>query len=225
MHLLKSNEPLSRHCHYKTGGNALYYAEPCITEELIDLIDFANEKNLEVFVFGKGANILFSDKPFEAVVISTAKLNNYMVLSNDIFYAGAGVNLDDFIRFSILNGYEGAENLSGIPGCIGGNIMMNAGAFGTEMKDVVEKVTVINKQRQIEILDNDSVGFEYRNTLNLKDKIVLSAQIKLNKDKDNTALSKTVVEINGEIINKNSAAYLILKENDSVEFIQFVGGG
>jgi UDP-N-acetylmuramate dehydrogenase len=176
--LLKSNEPLKYHCFYKTGGKALFFAEPFTTSELFEILDFAEKKNLNIFIYGKGSNILFSDKDFEAVVISTSRLNNYILRNKNEFIVGAGVSLDEFVEYSIIEGFEGLENLSGIPGCIGGNIVMNAGAFGSEIKDVVENITVLDNGKII-TLNNDEIGFGYRKTENLLNKVVLSAKIKL----------------------------------------------
>ncbi len=197
---LKKNEPLKNHCSYKTGGNALYFAEPVNTYELIEIIEFASNENLETFIFGKGSNILFSDNDFNAVVISTARLNNYILRKENNFVVGAGIKLDNFVKFSIFSGFEGAENLSGIPGCIGGNVFMNAGAFDTEMKDIVLSVTVLNEDDEMEILQNEEIGFDYRRTLNLNNKIILSANMILRKSNNSDAFLRRI-----EILKKRSA--------------------
>ncbi len=180
---IRQNEPLKKYCSYKTGGNALYFASPTNVKELISALEFADKNKLEVFIFGEGNNILFSDRNFNAMVISSAKLNRYILNHLNTFVVGAGISLDDFVLYSISKGFEGAENLSGIPGCIGGNIFMNAGAFGTEMKDIVTKITILNENNEIEIINNADIGFKYRKTENLKNKIILSADIKLNENK------------------------------------------
>jgi UDP-N-acetylmuramate dehydrogenase len=178
------NEPLKKHSSYKVGGHAKYFAEPKTNEDLIEILKWADKNYLNYFIFGRGSNVLFSDKGFIGIAISLKSLNNHIHHKDNIVFAGAGVILDNLIEYSINNYLQGLENISGIPGCIGGNIYMNAGAFGTEMKDVVHSVNILDKNLKIISMNNSEIGFKYRGTKNLNNKIILSADFKLNLTKD-----------------------------------------
>ena len=132
--LIKENISLKDKCYYKTGGNALYFAEPKSINELIFCLDFAKSKNIKFEIIGYGANLLISDKGFNGIIISMANFNHNISLEKNNIFCGAGIKLSDFVDFAVDNSLKGAENLAGIPGSIGGAIIMNAGAFGTEIK-------------------------------------------------------------------------------------------
>lgn len=185
MECIRENELLSKYCSYKTGGPTKYFAEPTTNEELIETLQWKQDQGLKSFVMGLGSNILFSDKGFDGLVISLRSLNKQITINQDFISAGAGIVLDNLIKFSLKNGFIGMENLSGIPGCIGGNIFMNAGAFATEMKDIVYSVKVLNKNLKIINMQNHEIGFSYRRTEHIKEMIVLEADFKLKFDSNN----------------------------------------
>jgi UDP-N-acetylmuramate dehydrogenase len=173
------NEPLKNHTTYKTGGNAKYFALPKTIEELIDLLKWKDKNSIDLFVMGKGSNILFSDNGFDGLVISLKEYDTDIHIKDNLIEAGSGVELDKLVEFSINHYFKGLENLSGIPGCIGGNIYMNAGAFGTEMKDVVKSIKILDIDYNIISMNNSEIGFKYRKTNNINNKIILSAVFEL----------------------------------------------
>jgi UDP-N-acetylmuramate dehydrogenase len=173
------NEPLKNHTTYKTGGNAKYFALPKTIEELIDLLKWKDKNSIDLFVMGKGSNILFSDNGFDGLVISLKEYDTDIHIKDNLIEAGSGVELDKLVKFSINHYFKGLENLSGIPGCIGGNIYMNAGAFGTEMKDVVKSIKILDTDYNIISMNNSEIGFKYRKTNNINNKIILSAVFEL----------------------------------------------
>lgn len=177
--MLERNVGLSNYCFYKTGGLARFFARPLILEDLLEILSFARQNNLKYYVFGVGSNILFSDEPFEGIVITLKNLNKWVYFDGEYFYAGAGVLLDDFIKFTMNFGFSKIIYLSGIPGTIGGALYMNAGAFGVEIKDFVVDAEVLKENLEIQILKNSEISFSYRQTIGLVNNIVIAAKFKL----------------------------------------------
>lgn len=177
---LKEFEPLSNHTTYRTGGLSRYFIEPYNLSELFAALKFAKDKNF--FILGAGSNVLFSDKLFDGVVISLKKLNRYVIIKNDVLICGAGCLLDNVINFSVSNNLSGLENLSGIPGSVGGAIYMNAGAFDIEIKDFLTSVKIMDFSGNIKIYKKNDLNFAYRSS-GLKDEIVVEAVFTLRKGK------------------------------------------
>lgn len=177
--MLDRDIELSNYCFYKTGGLAKFFARPQILEDLQEILSYARQNNLKYYVFGVGSNILFSDESFEGIVITLKNLNKWIYFDDEYFYAGAGVLLDDFIKFTMNFGFSKIVYLSGIPGTIGGALYMNAGAFGVEIKDFVVEAQVLKENLDIQNLKNSEIGFSYRQALQLVNNIVLSAKFKL----------------------------------------------
>ncbi len=126
-----------------------------------------------------------------------ANFNHNISLEKNNIFCGAGIKLSDFVDFAVDNSLEGAENLAGIPGSIGGAIIMNAGAFGTEIKDIVTEIKTIDINGNIKILSNKEALFSYRKSDGLKDLIVIEAKFSLEiGDKNN------LLEIKKEILQK-----------------------
>lgn len=175
---LKEFEPLSNHTTYRAGGLSRYFIEPYNLYELFAALKFAKDKNF--FILGAGSNVLFSDKLFDGVVISLKKLNRYVIIKNDELICGAGCLLDNVINFSVSNNLSGLENLSGIPGSVGGAIYMNAGAFDIEIKDFLTSVKIMDFSGNIKIYKKNDLNFAYRSS-GLKDEIVVEAVFTLRK--------------------------------------------
>lgn len=192
--IIKSNEPLSKHCSYKTGGPARFFAEPKNNLELMLIWNFLQEKKLRYLVIGNGTNVLFDDAGFDGLILSLKKLNRFMIIDKNILTAGSGILLDDMVLFSIINNLSGIEHLSGIPGTVGGAIYMNAGAFDTEIKDILYSVEIF-KDGEFTTLKASELSFSYRKS-SIKDEIVVSGSFKLNFAKNDPH------KIRNDILNK-----------------------
>lgn len=177
MRIIK-NEPLSNHTSYMTGGDAKLFLEPYTTQDLIEAIQYI--KNEKFFILGKGSNVLFSDNFFDGVVLSLKNLNRYAFIDGNMLVSGAGCLLDDIVKFSILNDLGGIEELSGIPGSVGGAVFMNAGAFDGEIKDVVNYVKIVDMSGKTILLKKNEINFKYRSS-GLDKKIVVEAGFFLSK--------------------------------------------
>ncbi|MEF3254889.1 MAG: UDP-N-acetylmuramate dehydrogenase [Deferribacterales bacterium] len=180
--IIKEFEPLSKHCSYRTGGPARYFATPKNLYDLNRVMEFIQSNTFKYIIIGNGSNVLFDDRGFDGVVISLKYLNRYMFIDGEIFIAGAGVLLDDAVEYSILNNLTGMEELSGIPGTIGGAVFMNAGAFNTEMKDIIYAINLY-EGGIVRKISNEEANFSYRRS-SLEGKIVLEVEMNLKRSKN-----------------------------------------
>lgn len=156
------NEPMKNHTYFKIGGVADYLVEPANVEELHNLIRCFAKKNIEFFILGNGTNLLISDKGIRSVVIKIGEnISDIKVYENRITVQ-AGCSLRKTAMKALDNNLTGLEFASGIPGAIGGAVTMNAGAYGGEMKDVIESVTCLDRNGKKHILNNDEMNFTYR---------------------------------------------------------------
>ncbi len=190
---IKYQEPMKNHTTFKIGGLADCYIKVKTVEELKEILKIVNENNIKLTIIGNGSNILVSDYGIEGIVaeINIKKYekiektyNNTSNIKNIEIILGAGNKVSEVAQKFLNEELTGFEELSGIPGTIGGAIRMNAGAHGKEMKDIVETVTVIDRCGNIKILKNEEMEFEYRKSIILQKKyIVLETKIKLQKGK------------------------------------------
>ncbi len=189
--MILENVSLKQYCTYKTGGNAKYFSQPTNVEELKYALNWAKEHNESYEILGGGANVLISDDGYDGLIISTLKLDNKIIHTDNTVTVGAGVNLVALVNYCISNSLGGLELLSGIPGTVGGAIKMNAGAFGQEIKDTLQTVTVLDNNCNIHTLNNSECEFGYRKSSGLDNTIIISAtfqlqnspQIELNQSK------------------------------------------
>lgn len=174
------NEPMKKHTTFRSGGEAELYINVLSSENLVELIKYLKEHNIEYSVLGRGSNVLVKDGGIDSVVISTSMMKNLSVKDN-IIEADAGVSLALIANEALKNELEGFEFASCIPGSLGGGVFMNAGAHGGELKDVLVDVTVFDG-KDIKVLLPDELDLSYRHS-NVEEKgyVVLSARIKLRK--------------------------------------------
>ena len=175
------NEPMSMHTTFRIGGPARYFAVVNSEEDLIKTIKLVREENQEYFVLGNGSNILVSDKGFDGVVLQLSGEFDTIHLSGNNIIAGSGLLLSQVAKTALDNSLAGLEFASGIPGTIGGAIVMNAGAYGSEMKDVVKAVRILwlePDEPTIETLTLDDLKLSYRHSI-LKERKGIVLDVKL----------------------------------------------
>jgi UDP-N-acetylmuramate dehydrogenase len=170
------SEPLAPLTSFRIGGPADMYLEPANTDELVALLRYFRELGLPYILLGNGSNILISDEGFRGAALSIEKGFSSVALAGDLVTAGAGIRLSKFVDFAITNDFAGAEMLAGIPGTLGGAVIMNAGAYGGEISDHLVDVIVL-REAEVHTLSKDACNFRYRNS-DLKDDIVLSARFR-----------------------------------------------
>lgn len=179
-------ENMSRHTTFRTGGPASLFIRPASTEELRQVISLFKRAEVDYFVLGNGSNLLVSDRGYEGAIISTEKFTDIRLEAENRIFAQAGVMNSKVATFARDNSLTGFEFAAGIPGTIGGAVIMNAGAYGGEMKQVVKEVKALSSDGEIIRLDNKALNFGYRQSaLKGKNFVVLSASIELeNGDRD-----------------------------------------
>ena len=142
----KENELLKLHTSFKIGGNASLFVSPSDENELKEITDKCKELSVKFYILGNGTNVLFSDKGFDGVVISTTeKMNGIRRIDETSFECDAGVTLSAVCNYALENSLSGFECLYGIPGTVGGAIITNAGAYGGEISDVAVEVKHIDE--------------------------------------------------------------------------------
>ena len=164
---LLEQEPLSAHCSFRIGGPARTLAVPESVSSLAKVCSILKDNELMPFILGNGTNLLFPDEGLQQLfLISTEKLQNLFLLPDGAIYAEAGVSLSRLSSFAQQNGLQGLEFASGIPGSVGGGCFINAGAYGGEMKDVVESVVCLYSPDQgLYELPAEQCAFSYRKSL------------------------------------------------------------
>ena len=158
------NEPMSAHCSFKAGGKVRALAIPQSVMTVSRICCILKEHELAPYIMGNGTNVVWPDEGTpELFAVCTEKLQNIFLTPEGDIYAEAGVPLSKLANFAYENGLSGLEFASGIPGTVGGGLMMNAGAYGGEMKDVTESVVCyyLPEQRLYE-LNREQCQFDYR---------------------------------------------------------------
>lgn len=190
------NEPMCKHTTFKIGGKADFLVLPNSINKLISIIKLCIEKKIPYYIMGNGSNLLVSDKGFRGIIIQIYKNLNDIKIIEDKVYAQAGVLLSKLSKEIYEASLEGFEFASGIPGTLGGAIFMNAGAYGGEMKDIIEEATVISHQGDLITLSKEALELDYRSSiLQKEDYIAISVILKLKKGNQDT-IKKTMEELN-----------------------------
>ena len=176
---LRTQEPMSRHTSWKTGGNADYYY---IASDINDLAKFISKlpTSTPITWIGFGSNLLVRDGGVSGVVVSVVGLLNELKKINETeIFIGAGVSCVKAAHFSAKHGLEGIEFLAGIPGTIGGALAMNAGAYGGEIWSYIKEVETINRKGKREIFEKDKFDINYRSVSISENEWFIACKMKL----------------------------------------------
>lgn len=158
-------EPLKKHTTFRVGGEADCLVQIADGRQLADVLSYLTKVEIPYFVIGNGSNLLVGDKGYEGIILQLSdKINNITVNGNYIS-AQAGASMAKVARTAAEHGLTGLEFAAGIPGTVGGGVVMNAGAYDGEMKMVVETVTVLDREGNELVLDNDTMEFGYRTSV------------------------------------------------------------
>lgn len=161
---VRINEPMMKHTSFRAGGAARWFAVPETAEELKAVLAACRKADTPWYVIGNGSNLLVSDKGFPGVIISTDKFDRLEVNGTEIT-VGAGVMLSKLANTAYKAGLAGLEFAAGIPGTVGGACVMNAGAYGSEMINVLKSVTVLTPEGTVETLPAESLELGYRTSV------------------------------------------------------------
>ena len=175
-----ADEPMKNHTTFRIGGPADYFVKPHSKEEIAGVLRTCREYAIPYFILGNGSNLLVSDAGYIGVIVRVAKNLSQIRIQGDIVEAQAGAMLSAVAAKALEASLAGMECVSGIPGTIGGAVFMNAGAYGGEMRDIVESVHVLTKDGKIIRLSNEDCQFGYRmSRIQTEDMTVLDVSLKL----------------------------------------------
>ena len=188
--VIVENEPMARHTTFRAGGPARYFISPANTSELAGLVRYLFNNGIEYYVIGNGSNLLVSDEGYDGVIIDLGSRDGteFTLLGLDDssdpvkFEAGAGSLMSNLGKLMLKFSVTGFEPLSGIPGCIGGALAMNAGAYGGEMKDIVTGASAVDPEGRQVHLSREELDLSYRHSA-VQDKrlIVTKVEFELHK--------------------------------------------
>lgn len=169
---------LKKYNTYKIDAKAKYLVFPKDSVELISLISYLKDNNCKFLVLGNGSNVIFNFEYYDGVIIRLDRFNSISINDN-VIEVGAGYSLIKLANEVALLGLSGLEFASGIPGCVGASVAMNAGAYNHSLAEVVESVKVLTPDNEIITMTNDKLEFNYRESFlkHNKDYIILSCKI------------------------------------------------
>ena len=174
---VRINEPMNRHTTFRIGGPADYFLLPSSSEEVKGILEICKEESLQYFILGNGSNLLVSDEGYRGVIIQLYRNYGGLTVEGTEIRAGAGVLLSQIAATARNESLTGFEFAGGIPGTLGGAVVMNAGAYGGELKDVLKEAVVMDREGNI-----FTVAMGYRTSLvKTAGYLVLEAVISLKK--------------------------------------------
>ena len=209
---IMENEPMANHTSYGIGGPALAFIKPKSIKDLQIIQSFAQKHSLAIHCIGSGSNLLVSDNGIDGFVLSLEKSSKKILFEEDICYVGAGVKLSKLVKECIKRNLTGLETLIGIPGTLGGALIMNAGAFGNEISNYLTSIELLNSKGIVEQKSTHEIEFSYRSSTFNKDDIILSAEFQL-KQASETEIQKNRNQAN---FNRKSTQPLKFRSAGSV---------
>lgn len=204
----QKNADLSAISSFGIGGRAKILLEPESLEEIIKIIDYVSRREIKYQVVGNSTNILYSDAGFCGVVIKVSNRFGYIEMRDGCVVADSGASLSAVTAFAIDHGLGGLEDGFGIPGTIGGAVVMNAGAYGFKIENVVKSVIAL-VDGKIKIFNNSECGFGYRKSV-FKNTNSIVLRVELNLDKSD---KKSLITRRDEILKRRSLSQPIGKRS------------
>ena len=191
--MLKINEPMSKHCSLRSGGETSEFFQPL---DILELSQFLKNNTKPILMVGLGSNLLVRDKGFDGVTIHTKNLKE-LNISDNFIESGAGTSLAKLSRFALANFKYGAEFLSAIPGSVGGALAMNAGAFGSEIWQYVVSVKTMSYSGEIKDRKPSDFEITYRSTIHKNsNEFFVSAVFNFNLKEQNDDVSELLKKRN-----------------------------
>lgn len=201
------DEPMSRHTTFRIGGPAAIFCRPGNAAALSDTVQACLEAEVPYSILGNGSNVLVSDEGFPGVVIQLFRNMDALRVRGGLIEAEAGALLARIAHLAAKEGLTGLEFASGIPGTLGGALVMNAGAYGGEMKDVVREAVVMKQDGELLRLSKKELELGYRSSIIAKKGyLVLSALLELEKG-DPEAIETRMKELKEARLQKQPLEY------------------
>ena len=204
---IMKEEPMRLHTTFRAGGPARFFVVPETAQQLRQIVRCCQEEEVAYYIIGNGSNLLVSDQGYEGVVIQIFREMNRIEVQGEVITAQAGALLSAVASRALEAGLTGFEFAAGIPGTLGGACVMNAGAYGGEMKDVLKEVQVLTRQGEIITLQKEQLEMGYRTSVIAREQyIVLEAAIKLEKG-DVQAIRDRMEDLKNRRVTKQPLEY------------------
>ena len=173
-------EPLSRHTTFQIGGPAAVFCRPETPAQLLRMLELCREHGVRSYLLGNGSNTLFSDAGFDGAVVCTVEMKRPVTVSGNVLRAAAGAPLGAVCRKAQQAGLAGLAFAFGIPGTVGGAVYMNAGAYGGELKQVLRRVTFLDRALRLDSLPVQELALGYRTSrFETEGGVILEAEFSL----------------------------------------------
>ena len=190
------NESLKKHTSFGVGGKASFIIFPKNDKDLINIIRYAKKNKYKMFFLGSGSNVLASDNGFNGIVITLKKVLNKIIFNEKDIYTQAGAMLGTMVKTALSKGYKGFESLVGVPGTVGGALVMNAGAHGSEISELFISSRTVDENGEIKTYLKKDIDFTYRKSSFPENEILLDAKFEIQKgNKQNIQKRKEEVSI------------------------------
>ena len=207
MHILRKNEPMSLHTTFRVGGPADVYAEPEDEWELRELMDTCEAAGTPYLLIGHGSNLLIGDGGFRGTVICLGKAFSEITVDGEVITARAGALLSAVANTALEHGLTGMEFASGIPGSVGGALVMNAGAYGGEIRDILLSADILEMDGTADRTDAEGRELGYRTSnITALGRTVLGASFRLKKG-DPAEIEAKMKDLNGRRKEKQPLEY------------------
>ena len=184
------DELMSKHTSYGIGGPAKAYITPKNKTDLANILKFAEKHDIQTYFVGSGSNLLVSDDGIDGFVITLGKSLNQLKINESQVYAESGVMLGKLVKECTKRNLSGIESLVGVPGTLGGALIMNAGAFGGEISNFLINVNVMDMNGEIKKYNKEEIDFSYRSSTFPKNEIIINAEFELIKSYKDTVSEK-----------------------------------
>ena len=204
---VKTEEPMKNHTTFRVGGPAEFFVMPRTAEEVKKVIDLCRRESFPYYIIGNGSNLLVSDQGYRGVVLQIYKEMSYIEVEENVVVAQAGALLSAIANKALENGLTGFEFAAGIPGTLGGACVMHAGAYGGEMKDVLEEVTALTEEGEVLTIPKENLELGYRTSIIArKGYTVLEARIQL-RGGEKEAIKSLMEELKDKRVSKQPLEY------------------
>lgn len=188
-------EPLSKHTTFRVGGEADCFIKIQKEDQLAALLTYLKKVEIPYFIMGNGSNLLVGDGGYPGVILQIADCFNQIRVQGSRIYAQAGAYLSQVARAACEHGLSGLEFAAGIPGTVGGGVVMNAGAYDGEIKQVAERVAVLDKEGNRLELDNATMEFGYRTSAIKNHSFIVTECSFVLKSGDKEAIAARIEEL------------------------------
>ncbi|MBT9778759.1 UDP-N-acetylmuramate dehydrogenase [Clostridium sp. MCC353] len=204
---VKMGEPMKNHTTFRVGGPASWYVTPKDETALAAVVSLCRAENVPYYIIGNGSNLLVSDNGYEGVIVSMSESWNYCRIEGCRITAGAGALLSRIARAALDASLTGFEFAAGIPGTLGGAVVMNAGAYGSEMKYVLESARVLDREGRIRNLSLEELELGYRKSCILANGYIVLEAVLLLEAGDQAAVKARMDELAGQRREKQPLEY------------------